>query len=80
MKMVPNPKEVLRHYSTAALGFVAGVQGIWALMPQKFIDAYPAWVTPAVAYATGALAVLGLVGKFVKQDLPSDSVTPTGAT
>lgn len=72
MKMVNNPKDVWRHYSTVALAVVAGVQGIWALMPEKFIAAYPAWVTPAVAYATGALAVLGLFGKFIKQDLPSD--------
>ena len=72
MKLVQNAKEVWLHYSTQALIVVASAQGVWVLMPQAWIDTYPKWVTPTVASITGVVAALVVLGKFIKQDLPSD--------
>lgn len=72
MKLVQNAIEVWRHYSTGALLAVGGIQAVWAATPQAWIDELPSWTNRAMAYSTITIAVLGLIGKFVKQDLPSD--------
>ncbi len=79
MKLVDNTKEVWSHYSTSMLLFVAGAQGVWVTMPEAWLKAYPDWVAPMMSYVTGAAALLGLLGKFIKQALPSDAAKPADA-
>lgn len=70
MKLVPNAKQVWRYNSARTLVIVTTLQGWWALTPQSWIDSYPKWVTPAVAYATAALTIAAAVFQYFKQDLP----------
>ena len=70
LKLVPNAKQIWRHYSTGMLLGVAALQMFWKESPAEWIAAYPSWFTSNVAYITTAVAVLGIVGKFIKQDLP----------
>jgi hypothetical protein len=72
MKLVDNALEVWRHYSTGALLAVGAIQGVWAATPQAWIDELPKLVSSLMAYSTMTAAILGVIGKFIKQDLPSD--------
>jgi hypothetical protein len=72
MKLVDNALEVWRHYSTGALLAVGAIQGVWAATPQAWIDELPKWVSSWMAYSTMTVALLGVIGKFIKQELPSD--------
>jgi hypothetical protein len=72
--MVENAIQVWRHYSTGALLAVGAIQGIWAATPQAWIDVLPKVLNSVMAYATITVAILGVIGKFIKQDLPSDKV------
>lgn len=76
MKLVKNAIEVWRHYSTGALLAVGAIQGIYAATPQKWIDALPGGFNSFMAYSTMTIALLGVAGKFIKQDLPSDPPKP----
>jgi hypothetical protein len=69
MKLVDNALEVWRHYSTGALLAVGAIQGVWAATPQAWIDELPKWVSSWMAYLTMTAAILGVIGKFIKQDL-----------
>ena len=73
MRLVQNAIEVWRHYSTGALLAVGAIQGVWAATPQAWIDELPTWVSGVMAYSTMTIAMLGVLGKFIKQDLPSDT-------
>ena len=72
MKFVTNAIEVWRHYSTGALLAVGAIQGVYAATPQKWIDELPSGFNSVMAYSTMAIALLGVIGKFIKQDLSSD--------
>lgn len=72
MKLVDNAIQVWRHYSTGALLAVGAIQGVWAATPQAWIDELPKAVSSYMAYSTMIIAVLGVAGKFIKQELPSD--------
>jgi hypothetical protein len=72
MKFVENAMEVWRHYSTGALLAVGAIQGVWAATPQAWIEELPHAVSKGMAYSTMTIALLGVIGKFIKQDLPSD--------
>lgn len=67
MKLIDNWRAALRHYSTIALSTAAGLQGMWAGLPDAVRDDLPKSVGQAVAWITLAIALGGLVGKFVKQ-------------
>jgi hypothetical protein len=69
MKLVDNTLEVWRHYSTGALLAVGAIQGVWAATPQAWIDELPKWVSAWMAYSTMTVALLGVIGKFIKQEL-----------
>lgn len=69
-KLVPNAKQLWRYNSQQAMAVVVALQSWWALTPQAWIDSYPKWVTPAVAYSTAALTVAAVVFQYFKQDLP----------
>ena len=73
MKLVTNAIEVWRHYSTGALLAVGAIQGVYAATPQKWIDELPNGFNSVMAYSTMAIALFGVVGKFIKQELPSDT-------
>lgn len=58
-------KTICKHYSTWAFGFIGAFSSLWTASPE-FQALLPAkWV----AIITFALAVLGLIGKFLKQNL-----------
>jgi hypothetical protein len=76
MKLVENAIEVWRHYSTGALLAVGAIQGIYAATPQKWIDTLPSSFNLIMAYSTMTIALLGVIGKFIKQELPSDAPKP----
>lgn len=69
MKFVENAIQVWRHYSTGALLAVGAIQGVWAATPQAWIDELPKVVSSYMAYGTMIVALLGVAGKFIKQDL-----------
>lgn len=69
MKLVDNARQVWRHYSTIALGMAGGLQGVWAGLPDSVKTDLPPAVGQAVAWITLAIALGGLAGKFVDQDL-----------
>ncbi len=67
-----NWRVILRHYSSIALSLITTFSAVWAASPE-FQAVLPAkWV---VAVNVG-LAVLGFIGKFVKQDLPPNPENP----
>jgi hypothetical protein len=70
MKTVDNAIQVWRHYSTGALLAVGAIQGVWAATPQAWIDELPKGFSSFMAYSTMIVALLGVAGKFIKQDLP----------
>lgn len=67
MKLIPNWKAAIGHYSTVALAAVATFGAWWSTNPD-----FQALVPPKVAVAVGAVvSVAGLVGKFIAQP-PAD--------
>lgn len=72
MKLVDNAIQVWRHYSTGCLLAVGAIQGVYAATHQKWIDELPSGFNSVMAYSTMAIALIGVAGKFIKQDLPSD--------
>lgn len=76
MKFVKNAVSIWRHYSTGALLAVGAIQGIYAATPQKWIDALPDGFNGFMAYSTMTIALMGVAGKFIKQDLPNDPPKP----
>lgn len=72
MKLVEDCKGVWRHYSTIALGMAAGLQGMWAQLPDSIKADLPPTVGQAVAWITFTVAVGGLAGKFIAQP-PKDA-------
>lgn len=74
MQLVKNAIEVWRHYSTGALLAVGAIQGVYAATPQKWIEELPNGFNSMMAYGTMTIALLGVIGKFIKQELPSDKV------
>lgn len=64
MKLVSDWRRVWRYYSTQAMAIAATVQLTWAQLPDDMRASVP---THLVSYATGALLVLGVVGRMVSQ-------------
>lgn len=58
-------RTILRHYSTWALGLIGSFSSIWAASPEFQALLPSKWVV----VITFSLAVLGLIGKFLKQNL-----------
>jgi hypothetical protein len=69
MKLVENAIQVWRHFSTGALLAVGAIQGVYAATPQAWIDALPKGFNSIMAYSTMTIAIFGVIGKFIKQDL-----------
>ena len=67
MRIIPNPKEVLRHFSTWALFMVALVQGAWLVMPDTLRADLPAHTGAWVEYFVLLASTWGVGGKFVDQ-------------
>lgn len=64
MKLIPNWRSRVTDYSTIALALSAGIVAMWATFPADWLEFLPtAWV----ARITGAISLLGLVGKFTAQ-------------
>jgi len=64
MKLVPNARKAWRWISMQAMGVAVALQGAWVFIPpdlkSRVGDDTAAWVT-------GALLVLGMIGRLVKQ-------------
>ena len=64
MKLVPNARKAWRWISMQAMGVAVALQGAWVFIPDdlksRVGDDTAAWVT-------GALLVLGMIGRLVKQ-------------
>ena len=64
MKLVPNARKAWRWISMQAMGVAVALQGAWVFIPDdlkaRVGDDTAAWVT-------GALLVLGMIGRMVKQ-------------
>ena len=76
MKLVKNAIEVWRHYSTGVLLAIGAIQGIYMATPQKWLDTLPIGFDSTMARVTLGLAIVGVIGKFIKQDLPSEATKP----
>lgn len=76
MKIVDDAITVWRHYSTGCLLAVGAIQGVYAATPQKWIDELPDGFNSVMAYSTMTIALLGVIGKFIKQDLPTAATKP----
>ena len=64
MKLVSDYRRVWRYYSTQAMAIAATVQLTWAQLPDDMRASVPPHI---VSYATGALLVLGVIGRLVDQ-------------
>ncbi|WP_062560379.1 hypothetical protein [Paracoccus aminovorans] len=64
MKLVSDWRRVWRYYSTQAMAIAATVQLTWAQLPDDMRASVPPHI---VSYATGALLVLGVIGRLVDQ-------------
>ena len=64
MKLVPNARKAWRWISMQAMGAAVALQGAWVFIPDDLKaragDDLANWVT-------GALLVLGMIGRLVKQ-------------
>ena len=64
MKLVPNARKAWRWISMQAMGVAVALQGAWVFIPDdlksRVGDDTAAWIT-------GALLVLGMIGRLVKQ-------------
>ena len=64
MKLVPNARKAWRWISMQAMGVAVALQGAWVFIPDDLKaragDDLANWVT-------GALLVLGMIGRMVKQ-------------
>lgn len=71
MKLVENVKEAWRWFSIQAMALATAIQATWAMLDadMRAVVPYNDVVVPAL---TGLLLVFGIVGRVVKQDLPSD--------
>jgi len=67
MKLIDQPKDVLRHFSTWALFAVAAVQGAWLILPDTLRADLPAHTGAWVEYFVLLASAWGLGGKVVQQ-------------
>jgi len=68
MKFIDNARDVLTDYSTIALGVATSLQGAWLSIPDSMKSALPTTLSEWVAMATFITTLLGLFGKFIKQN------------
>ena len=73
MKMIKNPRRVLRHFSTWAMTFGGGLQAVWLGLPDSIRADLPANAGRIVAWITLVVAVWGLGGKVVDQTPPESN-------
>jgi|GEM_PF-975307 len=71
MKLIPNWKAALGHYSTLALGVAAAIPATWASVPDELKVLIPA---KEMAIITAVVAAAGFFGKFVTQGTPKVEV------
>lgn len=68
MKWIDDVKQAWRMLSMQAMGAALALQVTWSQIPDDMKASVPhQWVT----YATGALMVLGMLGRLVKQEKPN---------
>ena len=67
MKLISNVKAAWTHYSTIALGIAASIQGTWAALPEFIKSGLPEVFEQGVSWVTFAVAILGMIGKFIDQ-------------
>lgn len=63
MKLVENPKHVLKSYSVAAFSGILGFEALYSQNP-ALQEMVPPEYKPIV---TGSLSILGLIGRFILQ-------------
>lgn len=64
-RVIPNWRSRLSDYSTIALAVSASTIALWSTLPADWLQHLP---TEWVAKGTGLVSLLGLLGKFVKQE------------
>lgn len=71
MKLIDNPRRVLRHFSTIALGLLTAVSGTvvaaWPLVPDEWKAAVPKEALMYLAVGYLVISAWGGIGKFIKQ-------------
>jgi hypothetical protein len=65
MKLLPDWRRSWRWFSVQAMALALAVQGAWAALTPDQVAALPDWTVQAV---TGAVLVLGIIGRLVAQD------------
>jgi hypothetical protein len=76
MKLVDNAKQVWKHWSTWALGWVAGVGTVWLGIPDEIKANLPHWFAQVVSWTVVIAGFLGLGAKFKAQNLPPPEDKP----
>lgn len=66
-RIIPNWKSRIGDYSTIALAALTGVGGIWVAIPEDIKATFGPAVASWVGKAMLALAMFGVVGKFLRQ-------------
>lgn len=73
IKLVDNWKNGAKMISAWALLIVAATEGAWAALTEAQQAAVTAIIPePAIHITVGVIAVIGFVGRFIKQGLGSD--------
>jgi len=64
MRLIPNARRAWRMFSVQAMALALAVQGAWAALTPDQVAALPDWTVQAV---TGAVLVLGIIGRLIDQ-------------
>jgi hypothetical protein len=74
MKFIDEFAQAWRMISMQCMAAAALLQATWVQLPPQVQELVPKdWV----AYATGALLLIGMLGRLVKQDIPAPPPAPT---
>ncbi|MES2942937.1 MAG: hypothetical protein V4772_08715 [Pseudomonadota bacterium] len=67
MKLIENPRSVLHHYTTWALGTASALLGSWAMLPEAVKLGLQPTAQPVIDGLATAIVILGFIGKFIEQ-------------
>lgn len=67
MKFIDNPRKVLGHYTTVALGTASSLLGTWMALPEPVKASMQPHAEPFVMGLATVVVVLGFIGKFIDQ-------------
>lgn len=69
MRMIDNPKQIWKHFSTWAMTAAGSLQAVWLGIPDELRANLPPYAGQVVAWITLVIAIWGIGGKVVNQQI-----------